>query len=608
MNKVISLNEIRKDVDLKTTETSLGSKSLQIHKIFVEEKKEENKFYTKEISVEKKEERNNKVIRSRDVDKVWDIYMNNGWIDGKVYTPGPFGGINNCWKNKPCFVIGSGPDLKVFIDQVGFQFLEGKHSIGINHVIETWDRFEWFLFLDRRFLKKTTYDLYKFKGKIFAQNNTGISADLKNVVRFQCGTKKPTIDIKDGLYSNKFSGLAALNLAIIAGANPIFLIGFGMGKDGNKNLFHFRTKYQGVGTQPKEQYGKYLKVYNNFRHFKKWHPAIIHVTEGQSLVDFKKINFQTLKRKFNISKRFEKNVNVNKNIAPRIVHLSFSNNVNVHADITRAIIDKCYGNHYLYTFNDIPNADLYITEHFISTRRFIDNFPYRHKTINIIHSMNCFPIGNWKCNVALTHAWKTLLSKRGVQNIRVIYGGINLKPYKNVNRNKGRKIFGRITRWSPGKIPDWWNGMITEILDANENVSCLMFIDNRNRARKLLNHKRMIYDYSCKINDFKGNWLKKLNIYVHANGYFRETMSFAAIEAMATGLPIIYLKEPALREVVGDNGICVNNKQELKTTILNLLYDNDICEKYSQLSKERSKFFDIKKTIKKFDELIKEMV
>ena len=171
------------------------------------------------------EEKRSKTISTRNINKTWETYMNNGWIDGTKYTLGPFDGIKNKWKNKACFIIGSGPDLSIFINQIGWNFLDGKHTIGINHTIESYDRFEWFIFLDRRFLKKTTYDLPQFKGKIFAQNNTGISAKFKNVIRYRCTNSNPTNDIRKGLFSNRFSGLAALNLAIIAGANPIFLIG-----------------------------------------------------------------------------------------------------------------------------------------------------------------------------------------------------------------------------------------------------------------------------------------------------------------------------------------------------------------------------------------------
>jgi glycosyltransferase involved in cell wall biosynthesis len=572
------------------------------------------------ISKKKTEERidtnDPKVIRTRDINETWEDIINTGWISNKQYPLGPFENIKNIWKNRPCFVVGSGPDLTTFIGKIGWDFLSDKCTIGINHVIESWDKFKWFIFLDRRFLKKTTYDLRCFRGRIFAQNNTGISNFSRRITRFRCrpSGSKPTMNVQKGLYSNRFSGLCALHLAVLSGANPIFLIGFGMGKNGNENKFHFRDKYQGVGQRPKEQFKKYQRTYRAFKKFQDWAPSIIHVTEGESLANFRKMTFSTLKKKFksitpvellNVNKSVELPY-VNKGVEPKIVHLSFSNDVNIHADITRSIMKECYGRHSLSTFENIPNADLYITEHFISTNKFVQNFKYKRKTINIVHSMNCYPQGNFLCNIALTMAWKNILKRKGVSNIRVIRGGIDLEPYKNIKPTKNR-VFGRITRWSPGKIPWWWNRLVQNIFAHDENIKCLMFIDNRNRARKLLDHKRMIYDYSCKINNFKGDWLKKLRVYVHANGSFKETMSHAVIEAMATGLPVIYLGEPAVSEVVGNAGIRVQNEEQLKNQIIKFLYDDQLFNSYSELSRKRAQLYDIKNTVKQFDILIKEI-
>jgi glycosyltransferase involved in cell wall biosynthesis len=566
-------------------------------------KRSGRKSYMEEI-------KQDKVLTTRDISKTWENFMNNGWLDGKMYQPGPFEGIKNRWKNEPCFIIGSGPDLNIFIKKIGWKYLDSKHSIGINHVIESYDGFEYFIFLDRRFLKKTTYDLGLYKGTIFAKNSTGISNGLKNIIRYRCNNIEPTTDINKGLYSSRFSGLVALNLAVISGANPIYLIGFGMGKDGNSKNFHYRKDYQGVGQHPDKQFTKYNRVYNHFKKFKKWYNKIIHITAGQSIAGFKKIDFRTFRRRSNITlqNRKYKTVNINKGKRPRIAHLSFSNDINIHADITRAIINNCHGSHSLHHISQAPkNVDLYITEHFISTDKAIRAWPYKNKTINIVHSMNCIPTGNFLCNVVLTNAWRKFLRGKNIQNVRVIYGGIDLLPYKSVETSN-EKVFGRITRWSPGKIPFWWNDTVREILDEDQNIKCLMFINHIHRGRKLLKHKRMIYDKTCKITDFKGKFLKRLGVYVHANGSFKETMSHAVIEAMATGLPIVYLKEPAVTEVIGPAGIGVENKIGLRKNIMKLLYDENLRESYSKLSKARSKIFDINKTIESFNNLIKEIL
>jgi glycosyltransferase involved in cell wall biosynthesis len=310
-------------------------------------------------------------------------------------------------------------------------------------------------------------------------------------------------------------------------------------------------------------------------------------------------------------KKMIKDFNVNKNVEPEIAHLSFSDNINDHFEYMRIIAKECYGNHVYRRFNDIPrNADLYITEHFMSTRKDVDNFPYKYKnkTINVIHSMNCISKYPFLCNVISTNIWRNTLSKKGIKNLVVIPNGINLEPYKNVYPSFKNKIFGRITRWSEKKIPFWWNDMVKQILEKNKDVECLMYIDIRSNGRKLLKHERMIYDKSVKITDFKGKYLKKLSLYVHANGTFIEVMSNAILEAMATGLPIIYLNEDSTKEVIDYAGLCVNNKEELKRNILKFLNNKDLLLTYSKLSKERVKVFDIKYTVEKYNNLIRKYV
>jgi glycosyltransferase involved in cell wall biosynthesis len=85
-------------------------------------------------------------------------------------------------------------------------------------------------------------------------------------------------------------------------------------------------------------------------------------------------------------------------------------------------------------------------------------------------------------------------------------------------------------------------------------------------------------------------------------------MSNAIVEAMATGLPIIYLYETSTKEVVDYAGIVVYNRNELKEQIIKMLNDKDKRTAYGELSKERVKKFDVKYTIEKYNKLIKNNV
>lgn len=541
--------------------------------------------------------------RAKKIQKTWEWFEQKGFIDNNHLVPLQYKNVNDAWKDQPCYVVGGGPPLKDFIDSHGWEFFDGKHTIGINHAIEDYDRFEWFFFLDRRFLQKTTYDMKKFKGRIFAQNNTGLKQSA-NTTLFICREDKPGTKIEEGLYSPNFSGLAALNLAIISGANPIYLVGFGMGKSGNAQNYHYKKNYTAAG-HCTARYNKYKDVQRFYKNFSEFKSRIICLTDGDDMVHFRHIS----PVKHNPVRRCRKLIVEGR--LPAVAHMSFTNDINKMGDISRHIINESYGKHSLYSFKDgIPNADLYILEHFISTHKACVEFPYKQKAIDLVHSVNCIPQGDYGRVVAITNAWKKILEKNYVKNVQVIYGGIDLAPYANVTPAYGSKIFGRITRWSPGKIPPNWNAILQQIFEKDKEAKCLMFVEFVNKSREKLQHGQMIYDESVQIADFKGGALKKLSLYVHANGSFKETMSHAVIEAMATGLPVIYLTEKTgvLEEVTGPAGIRCENMQQVKDNILRLLVNKSEQERIGKLSREQAKKFDVNKTVNSFNALIKELL
>lgn len=539
------------------------------------------------------------------ITKTWDWLFQKGFVSDNKLTPLQYKNVNGAWIGQPCYVIGAGPPLKDFLNIYGWEFFNGKHTIGINHIIEDYDQFEWFFFLDKRFIEKTTYDLNNFKSRIFAQNNTGLEPK-ENVTLFTCRIDRPGEKIEDGLYSPNFSALAALNLALISGANPIYLIGYGMGREATADNYHFKKDYT-ANAHSVKRFQKYIDVQKFYDKFKQFSNRIICVTDGDDMVQFKHITPNGL---FKTKQRRNRKLIV-EGRKPIIAHLSFTDDINKMGDVSRHIINKCFGKHILFDYKKgIPNADLYILEHFISTHKACVEFPYKQKAIDIVHTVNCIPQGAYAKIIALTNSWKKVLEKNYVENIDVIYGGIDLDPYATVVPDYSNSIFGRITRWSPGKIHPEWNKMLLEIFEQNKKISCLMFVDFVNMRREKLNHNNMIYDESVKIFDFKGNALKKLSLYVHVNGTFKETMSHAVIEAMATGLPVIYLTEKTgvLEEVVGSAGIRCETLAEVKENILRLIVNKDEKERLGKIAREQAKKFDVNETVNKFDKLIKELI
>ena len=105
---------------------------------------------------------------------------------------------------------------------------------------------------------------------------------------------------------------------------------------------------------------------------------------------------------------------------------------------------------------------------------------------------------------------------------------------------------------------------------------------------------------------FKGDYLKNLSVYVHANGSFKETLSFAVIEAMATGLPVVYLKEGTgvLEEVIGGAGIACNTINEVRDSVINLLTRPPELSRLGAVARSRALYFGKQHMVADWNEVI----
>lgn len=524
--------------------------------------------------------------------------MNVGIMDGGPdRVLGPYGNIHGVWKDQPCYIIGGGKSLNLIINNAGWEFFDGKHTIGINHTIEDYDRFEWFFFLDKRFLDKTSYDLKNFKGRIFARNTTGLYSD-QNTTIFKTTNSRVSTKIEDGLYSGNLSGLAALNLAILTGANPIYLCGFGMMPEDTAQSYHYKPNYT-AEDKSAARLVKFTRVQKYYSNFATWKKIIKNI--GATLPPFETVSFSSV-----LESQGEKSKPAVEVLGrePIIAHISFSNQAEKHGDITRHIINRCYGRHSIHRYDSIPKADLYIIENFISTRESLKTFPHKKRAINLVHTTNCWDAGPFLSTIALTNTWQARLREHGIES-KVIKGGIDLSEYKD-SPDYTKSIFGRITRWSPGKIPPWWSDFVREMLAKNPKSSCLMYVDFVNKRPAHPAMDRLTYDQSVKIHEYKGQYLKNMSVYVHANGSFRETMSHAVIEAMATGLPIVYLREGGvIAEVVGNAGVGCRNQSELQRELHAILNNQGLREQLGKRSLEQAKNYNVDVMIKNWDQEIK---
>lgn len=131
---------------------------------------------------------------------------------------------DNLWQGQPCFVVGSGPSL------IGFPFekLKGKLTIGCNM------EFRWnptiSICQDVRFFKAyrnhpdyanaNTLRIY------FKAHPDREDIECNHAYQIESNLQRWSTSLCDGLVYGAQVGLAALNLADILGASPIYLLGF----------------------------------------------------------------------------------------------------------------------------------------------------------------------------------------------------------------------------------------------------------------------------------------------------------------------------------------------------------------------------------------------
>jgi glycosyltransferase involved in cell wall biosynthesis len=544
-----------------------------------------------------------KRIQEARVTRFWEFLNDAGRIDlNPRIRLGPFDGIANAWKNEPCIVVGSGPSLKDF----DFSRLNKIHSIGINHVIEDYDGFEWFLFLDQRFLNRTSYNMRNYKGKVFCQN-TCRPYPFMNAVLYKTRkhlNKSIDLDIHKGLYNGMLSGVAALHLALISGANPIYIIGMDCG-GGAANDYHYKKTYTGAMPTLKK-WEKYKKTARFFEKFRPWKNRIVNLSPISTIKTFQKKDINQIpilkpKKKIQVER------------IPTICHVISMQNMNVMGDISRQVFNQSYGKHIFANINgQIPHADIYLLECFINGSQKYRNFKKPNpnsKIISLIHSSgSCLPSVYSDKIITITNAWQKVLEKKRVKSV-VIPAAIDISLY-NHEINYSNKVFGRISRYSPGKVHPHWNQACLNILTKVEDSKCIFFTGN---TRRLLVHPRFILDSTIKINEHekKAKKLAQLNIYADMHNRFVETFSLCLLEAMATGLACVMysdIAQPAMREVLGNAGIWCENEAQFQKHIIDLLLDSEKNREYGQKAKERAKNYSIDKMIEKYDKLFKEVL
>jgi len=149
---------------------------------------------------------------------------------------------DGAWKGQQCFIIGGGPSLKGF----DFERLRGERIIAINKAFLDVPFADIMFAMDRPFLDLITSGKLGENYRRAFESFWGVKLwlDLSNYsypagVYFipSAGDIGWTKSLKEGLFHGQNSGYGALNLAMVLGADPIYLLGYdcAKGPDGEKN-------------------------------------------------------------------------------------------------------------------------------------------------------------------------------------------------------------------------------------------------------------------------------------------------------------------------------------------------------------------------------------
>lgn len=208
---------------------------------------------------------------------------------------------DDAWKGQRCFIIGGGPSLKDF----DFSKLKGELVIGINRAYERVD-------CTIAFSIDSQYYRWIVKGKLGAEakekfdNFKGYKVWLNSAYFIPCpediylfnsigGGEAFSWSLKNGLAGGCNSGYGALNLAVCLGANPIYLLGFDMKGDGEKQAWW----HDGYPVkQPEKVYKKFIERFNNIApEIKAKGIKVINLNPGSKLKCFDFGRFEEIKQK-----------------------------------------------------------------------------------------------------------------------------------------------------------------------------------------------------------------------------------------------------------------------------------------------------------------------
>lgn len=190
--------------------------------------------------------------------------------------------------------------------------------------------------------------------------------------------------------------------------------------------------------------------------------------------------------------------------------------------------------------------------------------------------------------IAISESTKKDLIKLGLDanKIEVIYPGIDTKKFKPVKIKNKKFTISYPSRISPEKgqhIAIKAIKLLPEDVRKNIKLQLVGFVNNKNYLEIL---KKLSVDLPIEIItnvlDIK-EYYQKSDLVIFPTLMY-EGFGFTAAEALACGKPVIISDFPAIREVIGENGLIVkpNNAKELAGAIVKLYEDKKLRNKFGK--------------------------
>jgi hypothetical protein len=525
------------------------------------------------------------------VDQTWNKLARMGLIVDEKEHLANYEGVNGAWQDEPCFVIGCSKGLEgIDLDQ-----LAGFHTIGINHLIDFWDKMEWHLFIDRRFLEVTRYNYEKFKGRKFASNKTGYFE--KGATVFQLNNSGVTMGIQNGLYRGSLAGLCALNLAIISGANPIYMLGLDSGglRDKSRGT-HFRADYPGEKINPASHTGKYKQMNGWMRAFLPYRERIVNVDPKGELQHFRKMAFKDIPE-LKAARAAT---------AQRVCHIQ-TLPMERMGEITRIIYEECRGKHEWALVDNLepPRADVYIL-HCFSKRNseFIHwQKPKGAKCISIIHSdKECYPASCSDKVVFLTakhrEKYKTTVPD---EKAFVINGGLDTYFFDDPHKDYKKIVIGRICRSDPGKFHSRYFELCARMKEKYGAEIKIITPDPDKIGRKsgIRYESVVIADREA-----KKAALSEITIGLWGNGDFVDVFPLEVLELLSMRIPVVaYTKnQPAAREMFP--GMEWETWEQVEAGLEALCQSESMRREQGRLSREKAVTYDKRKMVTLYNKIM----